>query len=151
MKTIAIAALVVVSAIASAQSNANKLYIHGFRAPSTGLEYRSGQIGLHAGLYTTILDSREKSTEFLKIGATYYYRFSNQPQFARFESYLSAAYVRGLNRDYDKKDGGFFESGVSYQIGRGFEARLGTGLLVAKGFKPELNPTVGLTYTVPIR
>ncbi len=152
MKHITIASLLILSSSAfAADQNPEKLYIHAFRAPSTGLEYRTGRIGVHAGVYTTILGRGEKSTEFFKLGATYYYRLSNKRQFERFESYFSIGYVRGLNRDYSKKDGAFFESGFLYELGKGFEVRLGTGMLVAKGFRPEFNPTIGFSYSVPIR
>jgi hypothetical protein len=48
------------------------LYIHTFRSPSIGLEYRRGNIGLHSGLYLTNL-SRSETTRFQKTGVTAYF------------------------------------------------------------------------------
>ena len=154
MKNISSLVLLLITAASHAQSTSDPgrtLYINAFRAPSTGLEIRSGQWSAHAGIYTTILGSGEKSTEFIKLGATYYYSLLPGERFKRFESYLSVAYVRGQNRNYEKKDGGFLESGFLYRMGRGFEFRLGTGLLVANGRRAEVNPTVGISYAIPIR
>ncbi len=139
--------------VASAASTepTEQVYVHGFRSPSIGAEYRVSNWGLHAGYYTTILESGGKSTEFIKAGTTFYYKALPGEQFKRFESFVSVAYMRGVNRGYKDKDAGFIESGALYRLGKGFEVRLGGGLLFAKGFQPKLNPTVGISYSVPLR
>ncbi len=118
-------------------------YLHGFRSPSIGIEFRRGRIGYHAGLYTTIFgDDDSKSTEFLKIGNTFYFGKADD----KFEFFAGTAFVRGLNRRYEDRNGNFFEVGGRAALGRGFELRLGVGLLVAPSRKPEFNPTIGLSY-----
>jgi hypothetical protein len=141
---LAVAFVALATHISLAQEVSDKtLYLHGFRSPSIGLEYRSGSVGVHAGLYTTILGKGEKSTEFVKVGATGYWKGFLGP---RFESFGGVSYVRGQNREYRKKDGLFIEQGFVYDLGKNFEFRLGTGILLAKGFKAKVNPTVGFSY-----
>lgn len=153
MKKLALSLLVIpgLSALTQAQDDSSRLYIHAFRAPSTGFELRKGNVGIHAGYYTTILESGAKSTEFWKLGGTYYYRLSSSEKTSKLESYFSLAYMRGINGDYEKKDAGFLESGFSYQLGGAYEFRLGTGLLFADGFRPKVNPTVGISYTIKLK
>lgn len=140
---LAVALVALTTHIALAQEVSDKtLYLHGFRSPSIGLEYRSGSVGVHAGLYTTILGKGEKSTEFVKVGATGYWKgFRSTLRIVR-----RRLYVRGQNREYRKKDGLFIEQGFVYDLGKNFEFRLGTGILLAKGFKAKVNPTVGFSY-----
>jgi len=147
----ALISIAFLSGLSQAQSADPTLYVHAFRSPSTGLEYRHGNVGVHAGYYTTVLDGNGDSTNFFKTGLTGYYRLSKSRNFDRFESYVSIAYVRGLNRDYEQKDGLFLESGFSYDLGRNLELRLGTGILAAKGRATEVNPTIGLSYRNVIR
>jgi hypothetical protein len=153
MKINSILSLVILAAatVASASEPTKQVYIHGFRSPSIGAEYRIANWGLHAGYYTTILESGGKSTEFFKAGTTFYYKALPGEKFERFESFVSVAYMRGVNRGYKDKDAGFLESGFLYRLGKGFEVRLGGGLLVAKGFQPKMNPTVGISYSIPLR
>lgn len=119
------------------------IYLHGFRSPSIGVEYRKGKMGTHLGLYTTIFgDDDSKSTEFIKLGNTFYFGKAED----KFEFFAGTAYVRGLNRRYEDRNGNFFELGGRADLGKGFEFRLGVGLLVAPSRKPEFNPTIGLSY-----
>ena len=64
---------------ASAQEAPERgLYLTVFRSPSTGLEYRAGRLGVHAGWYPTILktdgQSEGENTNFVRLGATAYLR-----------------------------------------------------------------------------
>lgn len=104
-------------------------------------------MGVHAGLYTTILGERGRSTEFIKAGVTGYYALGSR----RLEGYLSVAYLRGLNRDYNNRDGIFIEHGARWALGNGLELRAGVGVLAASGRATHLNPTIGLTWRIPIR
>jgi hypothetical protein len=124
------------------------LYVHGFRSPSIGLEYRRNDLGLHAGLYTTILNSGGDSTEFIKTGLTHYFRLGKN---RRREFYVGASYLRGLNRDYDNRNAVMLEQGTVFTLGKRFELRLGGGLLAAEGRKTKLNPTIGISWAVPLR
>jgi len=138
---------VVATAHAAYLATRPTVYIHAFRSPSTGLELRSGAWGVHGGLYTTILNSGGKSTEFLKTGVTYYFA---SPLGKRFEVYNTVAYMRGLNRDYRRDSAIFVDQGLVYTLGRGFSARLGSGLLLSNGHRPKTNPTVGISYQLPL-
>lgn len=132
--------------LAAAQNpKLDTVYLHGFRSPSIGAEARSGNWGLHAGLYTTILGLSGKSTEFLKVGVTNYF---HSPIGKRFQSFASLAYVSGRNRDYRNSNGAFIEQGIIWDLGKNLELRTGSGLLLADGHRPKLNPTIGLTYRV---
>jgi len=150
MKTLtSLTLLLAASAIyAQAPAEDRQLYLHAFRSPSIGLEYRVREVGIHAGLYTTILESGAKSTEFFKLGGTLYYG-ANGPSRGR-EFFLSAAYMRGQNRDYRRKDAGFIESGVRFDLKGGFEFRVGTGFLFARDRRLKVNPTIGISYRVPL-
>lgn len=150
MKTpISLILLLTASALhAQTATEDRQLYLHTFRSPSIGLEYRERQVGIHAGLYTTILESGSKSTEFVKLGGTIYYG-ANGPSRGR-EFFLSASYMRGQNRDYRRKDAGFVESGVRFDLKGGFEFRLGTGFLFARDRRLKVNPTIGISYRVPL-
>ena len=141
--------LVASSAVAQtdAPSPERSVYVHVFRSPSTGLEYRSGNWGVHAGLYTTILNSGGKSTEFFKVGGTYYFP---SPLGKRFEVYNTVAYMTGLNRSYKKDSALFVDQGLVYEMGKGFSARLGSGLLFSKGHRTKTNPTIGISYRIKL-
>lgn len=125
-----------------------EIYLHAFRSPSIGAEYRTGNMGFHTGLYTTILGRAKRSTEFIKMGVTYY--FGERPG-RRYEPFVGLSYVRGLNRDYSGKNGAFLETGVRYRLTGQFDARLGVGVLAAQGKPVKINPTIGLSYRLPLR
>ncbi len=88
------------------------LYLHAFRSPLIGLEFRRGDFGLYAGRYTTIIsrnsDGNSEDTWFNKIGATYYFGtpFGKQDR-NRFESFVSFAYMRGTENSWRDKNAGF--------------------------------------------
>jgi hypothetical protein len=131
-------------------SPVRRLYVHGFRSPAIGAEYRVGRTGVYGGLYTTILgndDSGEKnSTEFLKFGATYYFTGRK-----RLESFASIAYLRGLNNGWQGRNALFVDSGFRYNFGGNWEARLGTGYLATSFKNIRVNPTVGISYSIRLK
>lgn len=128
--------------------HSERLYLHAFRSPSIGAEYRNRNFGVHAGLYTTILGSGSNSTEFFKTGVTGY--FGGRAD-SKFEGFASMAYVRGLNRDYRNQDGIFGEVGVRVRLVPRVDLRVGVGVLGAEGHKAKVNPTIGIGYAIPLR
>jgi hypothetical protein len=73
--------LVLTAPLAVAQTGASpssRLSLNLFRAPSTGLEYRTPwlgeRVGFHGGFYPTIFkrDGRDRPTSFVSLGATFY-------------------------------------------------------------------------------
>ncbi|MBC8135898.1 MAG: DUF4386 domain-containing protein [Fibrella sp.] len=132
------------------------LYVHAFRSPLIGLEYRRSDFGIYAGRYTTIIsrnsEGDSEDTWFNKIGVTYYFGtpFVKQNR-SRLESFVSVAYMRGTANSWRDKNAGFIDTGVRYNLGRGFEARIGTGVLFGEGHSPRVNPTPGISYSIPLR
>jgi hypothetical protein len=126
-----------------------RLYLHGFRSPSIGIEYRRGNIGLHSGLYLTNFSLNE-TTRFLKTGVTVYFPSLDLSRSGKSEAYLSAAYVRGLNRDFENRNGIFLEPGMRWQFRNRFEARLGVGILASSGQRIRVNPTPGISWSIPL-
>ena len=152
MKKFTLALLVVSASFAAAlepELHPDRLvYLHGFRSPSIGAEVRNQHLGIHLGLYTTILgDEDNKSTEFIKAGGTYYFGKSTDRQ----ESFGGVSYLRGLNRNYEQKNAMFVEFGTRFSLGRGFDLRFGSGLLLAESNKPRYNPTIGISYRTPLK
>jgi hypothetical protein len=154
LSVLAVIAVYALSALPAAAQDtappARRLYLHGFRSPVLGAEYRVGRTGVYGGLYTTILgndDSGVKnSTEFLKFGATYYFTGRK-----RLESFASIAYLRGLNNGWQGRNALFVDSGFRYNFGGNWEARLGTGYLATSFKNIRVNPTVGISYSIRLK
>jgi hypothetical protein len=135
-----------------------ELMINGFRAPSIGLEYRTGAISVHAGAYPTIINDEglrgvNGTTWFAKTGVTLWFlpvsMFGNE----RSSFYAGASYLT----DFDKTGWGHaaqVEAGFRWVVYQGVFLRLGASALYAPGrtcttgdcptFKVRPNPAIGL-------
>jgi hypothetical protein len=135
-----------------------ELMINGFRAPSIGLEYRTGAISLHAGAYPTIINDEglrgvAGTTWFGKAGITFWFLPVRMMNSERSSFYAGASYLS----DFDKAGWGHsaqVEAGFRWVIYQGLFARLGASVLYAPGrmcavddcatFKVRPNPAIGL-------
>jgi hypothetical protein len=129
-------------------ADSREVMLHGFRAPSIGAEYRHGFVGLHAGAYTSVLDTPGKATWFFKAGVTGYFlpvRLTSD----RFSSfYASASWLRGLDGEWSSA---FMpEAGFRWAIWKGIDLRLGAAVLLAPGKRVHVNPTPGISWSFSI-
>lgn len=117
-----------------------QLYLTIFRNPSSGVELRFGQIGVHAGFYPTILkaDGEEKgrNTNFLRFGATMYSAATGTA------AYLSPSVVVSLDKRF--RSGFLTDAGVRGRIAGPVAGRIGVGMLNTFDGEVRINPTVGL-------
>lgn len=137
-----------------------EVILHGFRAPSMGLELREGWLGFHVGLYPTIIDESPsgtaRTTWFAKTGVTFYpWRFdtgSGRPS----GLYGGVALMQGLGNDWDAAEsstsgsGGFFDLGFRWAAYKGLDLRLGVGVLVGFDGRVVVNPTPGISWAFPL-
>ncbi|MDZ4707002.1 MAG: hypothetical protein SH818_01260 [Saprospiraceae bacterium] len=122
-----------------------ELSINGFRNPSMGMEYRNGQLSLHAGYYITALEAGVTS-QFFKTGITYWgFPVDHKPIPSSF--YTGASYLRGLNLEYKNKNAIGVEAGFRWMIWKGFNLRIGAIALMSKGNDLKINPTPGISYS----
>jgi hypothetical protein len=130
----------------------HELLLHGWRSPSIGVEYRRGFLGIHAGAYPTVIsrDARgdTETTWFAKAGLTGYFLPLRLTSERASTLFVSVAYLRGLNRDWD--DALFLETGFRWAVWKGLDLRLGVGLLLAPGQSPRVNPTPGVSWSFPL-
>jgi hypothetical protein len=135
-----------------------ELMINGFRAPSIGLEYRTGAISLHAGAYPTIINDEglrgvAGTTWFGKAGVTLWFLPVRMMNNERSSFYAGASYLT----DFDKAGWGHgaqVEAGFRWVVYQGAFVRLGASVLYAPGrtcatddcatFKIRPNPAIGL-------
>jgi len=137
-----------------------EVIVHGFRAPSMGVELRERWLGFHVGLYPTIIDTNAegeaRTTWFLKTGVTFYpFQFdtgSGRPS----GPYAGVALVQGLGGAWDvaasatKGSGGFFDLGFRWAAFEGLDLRVGLGALVSFDGRAELNFTPGISWGIPL-
>jgi hypothetical protein len=125
-----------------------EIMVHGFRAPSIGVEYRHGFVGLHAGAYTSVLDTAGRATWFFKAGATAYFlpvRLTSE----RFSSlYVSASWLHGTGAEW----GNAFmpEAGFRWAVWKGIDLRLGAAVLLSPGKRVYVNPTPGISWSISL-
>lgn len=146
MKNLIIVLLLVASTTAFSQKefSKNEFSINGFRAPSIGLEYRHKHLSYHGGYYLTAF--KEKTTNFIKVGATYWFKPVGKKENPS-SFYTGAAYLRGLNEDYKNKNALGVESGFRWMIVGGLNLRIGIITVVATDETIKLNPAGGLSYS----
>lgn len=152
MKQSVLAGLLLMAGPAFAQRfPRHELSINAFRNPSIGLEYRRSHVSIHAGYYPTIVSQDRTgtnvTTSFVRTGLTYWFgpvgRRENPSSF-----YVSASYVRGLDRDYAGDNGAMGEVGFRWFVWRGLNLRVGAAVLVSPGNDLKINPTPGISYSV---
>lgn len=131
---------------ASAQDNPvnrdSGLHLTIFRSPATGVEWRSGHAGIHAGFYPTILtrDGTSANTNFIRAGATYYAKPDGSTL------YVTASAMFSLDRDW--KHGALTEAGYRLKVYRTLHGRLGAAVLTTIDGEVRLNPTIGMDVRV---
>jgi hypothetical protein len=124
-----------------------EVMVHGFRAPSIGLEYRHGFVGLHAGAYTSVLDTPGDAHWFVKAGATAYLLPVRLTSERHSSFYVSASLLRGLSSEFG--NGAMAEAGFRWAAWRGLDLRLGVAVLRSGG-KTFVNPTPGLSWSIAL-
>jgi len=131
-----------------------ELLIHGFRNPSIGLELRYGWLGVHAGAYTTIVghakdaEATSSASWFFKTGLTAYALPVRLTSDRPSNVFVSASYLRGTNNGWT--DAVAFEGGFRWAVVHGLDLRLGAAVLLAPGERVRVNPTPGISWSVPL-
>ena len=146
MKRTILAGLLLTSGSLFAQQlSRNEISINGFRNPSIGLEYRRNHVSVHAGYYPTNFTAGV-TTSFIRTGLTYWFLpVGKRPNPSSF--YASASYVRGLDRDYEGKNGLMGEAVFRWMVWKGLNLRIGVAALTAPGESLKINPTPGISYS----
>ncbi len=133
-------ALLPVGRAAAQDAPERGLYLTVFRSPSTGLEYRAGRLGVHAGWYPTILkadgQSEGENTNFVRLGATAYLRPRG------LTPYISPALLVSLDDDW--RSSLLTEAGMRIPVAGRFSVRGGVGVLTDFNGEVRVNPTIGL-------
>ncbi|MBC7886746.1 MAG: hypothetical protein H7Z13_02585 [Ferruginibacter sp.] len=148
MKQVIFSAMLLFSAGAAFSQNRfskNELSINGFRNPSIGLEYRYRQVSVHAGYYVTNFTSGV-TNQFVKTGLTLWFLPVGKKEIPS-SFYAGASYLRGLNRDYDRKNALGMEVGFRWMIWKGLNARIGAIAVTARGQDLKINPAPGISYS----
>jgi hypothetical protein len=135
--------------------SSHEISVNGFRNPSVGLEYRYRRLSVHAGYYPTIISQNGEganvTTSFIRTGLTYWFLpiYSNKKEPSSF--YVSASYVRGLDRDWKGHNGLLSEAGFRWMVWKGLNIRLGVAVLTGANHETKVNPTpgVGWAFFIP--
>jgi hypothetical protein len=146
-KNLLLPSILFLTSMAFAQGKFPKrqISINGFRNPSIGLEYQQNHLSVHGGYYVTNFTSGV-TTEFLKIGATYWFLPVGHNEIPS-SFYAGASYLRGLTRDYNDKDAFAVETGFRWYVWKGLNLRLGVIALTAQGEDLKINPTPSISYS----
>ena len=157
-------ALAALAGLAAAPTTARaapdrEIIVHGFRAPSTGVELREGVIGFHVGFYPTTLDKApdgdDRTTWFLKTGLTVYFLGFDLGSGRDSSPYVGLSLVQGLGNEWDVSKstttgaGGTFEAGFRWAVYEGLDLRLGASLLAGFDGRTRVRPTPGISWAVP--
>jgi hypothetical protein len=136
-----------------------EVILHGFRAPSMGVELREDWIGFHVGVYPTILDKgadgKGRTTWFAKTGVTFYPFQLDLGSGRPSGLYVGIALMQGLGNAWDASKsatsgaGGFFDLGFRWAAFKGFDLRLGAGALVGFDGRTAFNFTPGFSWGIP--
>jgi hypothetical protein len=133
----------------------HEISLNGFRNPSIGLEYRYKRFSIHGGYYPTIISKDEQgkgeTTSFIKTGISYFFLPIYSTKHAPSSFYLSASFVRGLDREWKSKNGILSEVGFKWVVWKGLDVRLGVALLSGEGGKVKVNPTPGISYSIYLK
>jgi hypothetical protein len=130
----------------------HEISLNGFRNPSVGLEYRYKRFSVHAGYYPTIISTNEQgeseTTSFIRTGISYWFLPVYSTRHAPSSFYVSASYVRGLDQDWENKNGLLTEVGFKWVVWKGLNLRFGAAMLAGPGQKVKINPTPGISYSI---
>jgi len=152
MKIILALLVILSSTCVFAQKNPdtfNKISINGFRNPSIGLEFQTGEVSFHAGYYITALE-KGVTTSFVKVGVTHWFLHTDKKEVPS-SFYASASYLRGLNQDYKDENAIATEVGYRWTIVKGLNVRLGVTALASPDKNLKINPTPGISYTFSLK
>lgn len=135
----------------------DEFIIHGFRAPSIGVEQKSGWIGLHVGLYPAIVDKnaegQTRTTWFIKTGLTAYFLGFDTGAGRPSSPYVGVSLVQGLNNGWNVShaansgSGVIMEGGFRWAAYRGLDLRMGASLLVGFDGRTRVAPTPGVSWS----
>jgi hypothetical protein len=138
-----------VTSLASARRPPQELNINLFRNPSIGIEYRLGDLALHAGMYPTIISKNaagdNETSWFLRAGLTCFFlghAFNGQRP---SELYVSGSYLRGFN--LGRGNAALVDVGYRWMVWRGLNVRLGVAVLAERGHDIKVNPTPGIGWS----
>lgn len=160
--TVALAAAVAAppSQAADPEPVRREVILHGFRAPSMGVEVREDWIGFHVGVYPTIVDEgtsgEGRTTWFAKTGVTFYPFQIDLGSGRPSGPYFGLALMQGLGNAWDASQsatsgaGGFFDVGFRWAAFKGFDLRLGVGALVGFDGRTAVNFTPGFSWGIPL-
>lgn len=138
-----------VTAVPATRRPPQEINLNFFRNPSVGLEYRLGDVALHAGLYPTIISKdaagKNETSWFLRAGLTYFllgHSFYGQRQ---SEFYVSASYLRGFNHGHE--NAALADLGYRWMVWSGLNLRIGVAALLERGHDVKINPTPGIGWS----
>lgn len=156
---LAAVSLLLVGSTAHADGD-REIILHAFRAPSTGVEFREGFLGLHVGLYPAIVDKNDRgaarTTWFLKTGLTAYFLGFDTGSGRNSSPYVSLSLVQGFGNAWDvtrsvtEGTGVAVDAGFRWAAWRGLDLRLGRGVMVGFDGRVKLNPTPGISRAIPL-
>jgi hypothetical protein len=147
--TTLIALLIVTGAQSQNRFTGKEISINGFRAPSIGAEFRKNHLSVHAGYYPTAFKSGE-NTSFFKAGATVWFLAVGKKEHPS-SFYAGVDYLRGFNRDYERKNALGVEAGFRWMVWKGLNLRIGGIMVAAQGEPIKINPTPGISYSFFIK
>lgn len=133
-----------------------ELIVHGFRAPVTGVELRDGPLGFHLGVYPMLFGDEVVTTWFTKVGVSAYFLSFDTGSGRDSGLYASGSLLQGLTGAHDvTKDvasGTAFsgEAGFRWAAVKGLDVRLGITAVVTASGDLSVNPTPGLSWSVPL-
>jgi hypothetical protein len=132
----------------------HELSLNAFRNPSIGLEYRYHRVSVHGGYYPTIISKNEagvnQTTSFVRLGVSYWFWPLPARHHEPSSPYASLSYVRGLDQEWKGQSGTLSELGFRWVVLRGLNLRLGVALLAGPGRSIKVNPTPGISYSLPL-
>lgn len=131
--------------------------LHGFRAPVTGVELREGPLGFHLGVYPTILGDDGVTTWFTKMGLSLYFlSFAGTAEGRESGFVASVSLMQGLSGDravtLDLQRGTAFAGDLAFRwaVWKGLDLRIGVSLIGTAAGELFVNPTPGVSWSVPL-
>jgi hypothetical protein len=150
MKILLLATSLVCAAFAQTEpsptaSPKGRITLNGFRMPSIGPEYRTGDFSWHAGMYPTIVSKNDEG-----VSETTWFGRSGMTWWPLSFLFVDVSYLFGLNKDYRNDHGVILNPGLQYRFLDIVVLRLGVAALASPGHALKINPTpgVGLTFAL---
>jgi hypothetical protein len=137
-----------------------KVVLHGFRNPATGVEIRQAAVGFVVGFYPTTVDSgpegENRTTWFTKTGIFWYPFGFDAGELGLLEPYMGVSLVQGLGNAWNVSEsilhgsGMTFDAGLRWALLGGLDLRLGAVLLVGFDGRLYWNPAPGIGRSAPL-